>query len=260
LAVRVCWEALAPMAFDYTVFVHLVGGMNARVAERHTYPGLGRFPTSLWTVGQAFCDVYQVHVEDWAPVPELYDVVIGLYDESTGERLVARDPAGNEVGLSTLAQVRIAPDSPLAATPDHSLDYKIGDHITLLGYQLSGPLQSGKPLTVTLTWRADGSPQQDLAVFVHLLNAPSPSGGISSELLAQHDGPPRYGRYPTWAWQSGDVILDEHVLQVPTVVAENLTLVAGMYRIDSLERLPVVGSNGPVPDGLIPLSLESLQN
>jgi hypothetical protein len=256
LAVRACWEPLAPMMRDYTVFVHLVGGKNERVAERHTYPGLGRFPTSLWKEGQAFCDVYQVHVEDWAPVPELYDVVIGLYDESTGERLVARDPAGTEVGLSTPAQVRIAPESPLTEMPEHSLDYQVGDQITLLGYQLSGSLQSGEPLTVTLYWRAEGTPQGDLAVFVHLLNEPSSSGEASPELLAQHDGPPRYGRYPTWAWQSGDVIPDEHVLHVPKVVVENPTLVAGMYRIENLERLPVVGPNGPVPDGLIPLSFE----
>jgi hypothetical protein len=245
------------MTLDYIVFVHLVGGKNERIAERHTYPGLGRFPTSLWKVGQAFCDVYQVHIEDWAPVPELYDVVIGLYDESTGERLVARDPAGTEVGLSTLAQVRIAPDFPLTVMPDLSLDYRVGDQITLFGYQLSGPLQSGEPLTVTLYWRADGPPQEDLAVFVHLLNEQYSSGGHSPELLAQHDGPPRYGRYPTWAWQSGDVIPDEHVLHVPKVVVGNPALMVGMYRIDSLERLPVVGSNGPMPNGLIPLSLES---
>jgi 4-amino-4-deoxy-L-arabinose transferase-like glycosyltransferase len=257
LAVRACWEPLAPMTGDYTVFVHLVGGKNERIAERHTYPGLGRFPTSLWTVGRAFCDVYQVHIQDWAPVPELYDVVIGLFDASTGERLVARDPAGAEVGLSTIAQVRIAPEFPLTEIPYHPLDYQIGDQITLLGYQLSGPLQSGEPLTVTLYWRADGTPQGDMAVFVHLLDEPSSSGGASPELLAQHDGPPRYGRYPTWAWQSGDVVPDEHVLHVPQVVATDPTLVAGIYRIDNLERLPVVGSNGPVPDGLIPLSLQS---
>jgi 4-amino-4-deoxy-L-arabinose transferase-like glycosyltransferase len=256
LAIRACWEALAPMSSDYTVFVHLVGGKNERVAERHTYPGLGRFPTSLWKVGHAFCDVYQVHIEDWAPVPELYDVVIGLYDESTGERLVARDPAGTEVGLSTLAQVRIAPDLPLPEMPGRPLDYQVGDQITLLGYQLSGPLQSGKPLTVTLIWRADGTPQEDLIVFVHLLDGQSPSGGNSPELLAQHDGPPRYGRYPTWAWQSGDVIPDEHPLEVPELPAGHPVLVTGMYRADTLERLPIVGPDGPMPDDLIPLLLE----
>jgi hypothetical protein len=255
LAVRACWEALAPMIQDYTVFVHLVGGSNERVAERHTYPGLGRFPTSLWPVGRAFCDVYRVRVEGWAPAPELYDVVIGLYDASTGERLVARDPAGNVVGLSTLAQVRVAPEQPVSEIPEHPLDYRVGDEITLTGYRLSGVVQSGEPLTVTLYWRADEQPAGDYRTFVHLLNK---SGDGIGQLLAQHDCPPRCGRYPTSVWQMGDIVPDEHFLEVPALpVGARVHLVAGMYLPDTLERLPVLGSDGRMPDDLIPLPLKS---
>jgi hypothetical protein len=76
--------------------------------------------------------------------------------------------------------------------------------------------------------------------------------------LTQHDSPPRYGRYPTSAWQAGDVIPDEHILEVPTIPAgERVRLVVGMYHPDTLERLPVVGPNGPVLNDLIPLPLES---
>jgi len=253
LAVRACWEAVAPMTREYTVFVHLVGRENARVAERYTYPGLGRFPTSLWPVGQAFCDVYRLRVEDWAPVPELYDLVIGLYDTSTGERLVARDSAGDVVGLSMQAQVRVAPEQPLAELSGnaHPLDYCLGEQITLTGYQLSGPVQSGMLLTVTLYWRADEQPTGDYVAFVHLLDE-------AGQLLAQHDGPPRYGRYPTSAWQAGDVVPDEHVLEVPALPAgQRVRLAVGMYHPDTLERLPVLGPDGPVTDGLIALPLES---
>jgi hypothetical protein len=255
LAVRACWEALAPMIQDYTVFVHLVGGGNERVAERHTYPGLGRFPTSLWPVGRAFCDVYRVRVEGWAPVPELYDVVIGMYDASTGERLVARDPAGNVVGLSTLAQVRVASKQPVSEIPEHPLDYRVGDEITLTGYRLSGVIQSGELLTVTLYWRADEQPAGDYRAFVHLLNK---SGDGIEQLLAQHDCPPRCGRYPTSVWQMGDIVPDEHFLEVPPLPAgARVHLVAGMYLPDTLERLPVLGSDGRMPDDLIPLPLKS---
>jgi len=260
LEARACWETLAPMSKDYTVFIHLVGRNNERVAERHTYPGLGRFPTSLWPVGEAFCDVYRVPVEDWAPVPELYDLVVGLYDASTGERLVARDPAGGVVGLPTLARVRIAPEQPLSAFPGdvHPLDYRMGEQIALIGYQLSGPIQSGMPLTVTLYWRADGRVAEDYTVFVHLLSEPRRSGESPSEPLAQHDGPPRYGRYPTSAWQVGDVVPDEHVLEVPVLTAGGSAhLAVGMYLPATLERLAVTGPDGPAPDNLILLPMES---
>jgi 4-amino-4-deoxy-L-arabinose transferase-like glycosyltransferase len=252
LSVRACWEALAPMSEDYTVFIHLVGRDNARVAERYTYPGLGRFPTSLWPVGRAFCDVYRLTVEDWAPVPEMYDVVIGLYDASAGERPTARNSSGNRIRFPSLAQVRVAPEEPWSEPgPDvRPLDYKLGEQIALVGYQLSGTVRSGVPLTVTLYWSADGQPAEDYTVFVHLLEE------TTLEPLAQHDGPPRYGRYPTSAWLAGDLVPDEHVLETPALAAgQRVRLVVGMYQADTLERLQVAGPDGLVPDDLIPLPL-----
>ncbi len=251
LAVRACWEAVAPMTQDYTVFIHLVGREDARVAERYTYPGLGRFPTSLWPVGQAFCDVYRLRVEEWTPVPELYDLVVGLYDAPTGERLVTRDPAGATVGFPVLTQVRVAPEQPLAVAPQHPLDYQLGEQVALVGYDLSGPIQSNTPLTITLYWRADDHLQEDYTVFVHLLDD-------AGQKLAQHDGPPRHGRYPTPAWQPGDVIPDEHVLEVPMLPpGQQVRLVTGMYHPGTLERLPALGPDGPLSDGLIPLLTET---
>jgi hypothetical protein len=247
LEVRACWEAIAPMAQDYTVFVHLVGREDARVAERYTYPGLGRFPTSLWPIGRAFCDTYRLRVEEWTPVPELYDLVIGLYDAPTGERLNTRYPDGAAADFPMLTQVRVAPEQPLAVSPQHPLDYWLGKEIALSGVQLSTPIQSNEPLTVTLYWRADEAPQGDYVAFVHLLDD-------AGQLLAQHDSLPRYGRYPTLAWHPGDIIPDEHTLEVPELsVEQRVHLVAGMYHPDTMERLPVLGPDGPVSDGLVPL-------
>jgi|YNPNPStandDraft_1061719.scaffolds.fasta_scaffold00567_11 hypothetical protein len=249
LTVRACWEGMRGMSQDYTVFVHLVGWEEARVAERYTYPGLGRFPTSLWPVGQAFCDAYRLRVEEWAPVPERYDLLVGLYDAATGARLPVRDAAGGEVNYPVVAQVRVAPAQPLTVTPTHRLDYRLGDGIALLGYDLAGGLQAGGPLTVTLYWRAERPLGADFTAFVHLL-------GEDGQPLAQHDGPPRWGRYPTSIWQPGDVVPDEHALVVPALPStEGLRLVAGMYDPATMERLSVVGPGGPAADNLVVLSL-----
>ena len=253
LQTRVCWEALAPMTNDYTVFVHLIGRNNQRVAERHTYPGLGRFPTSLWRAGDTFCDIYRVRVEDWAPVPELYDLVVGLYDASTGERLGARDSDGTMVKFPSVGQVRVAPVHPLPEAPEQPLNYQLGEQITLTGYRLSGSVQSGSVLTITLYWRVDAPPTEDYRVFVHLIEE-----GAEKQPLAQHDGPPRYGRYPTSAWHAGELVPDEHILQLPTLPAsQNVRLLAGMYQADTLVRLSVQGPDGPLPNDLIPLSFDS---
>ncbi|MBN1180141.1 MAG: DUF2142 domain-containing protein [Anaerolineae bacterium] len=249
LEVRACWEGLAPMAQEYTVFLHLVGRDDRRVAERYTYPGLGRFPTSLWPVGAAFCDAYPVPVDDWAPVPELYDLLIGLYHAPSGERLAVRDAAGADVAFPVVAQVRVAPEQPLSIVPEQPRAYRLGDQIALLGYDLAGEVRSGATFTVTLYWRAEARPADDYTVFVHLTDA-------AGAIVAQHDGVPRTGRYPTRAWQVGDVVPDAHVLELPTLPAgEPLHLSVGMYLPATVARLPVLTFDGrPIGDAVPLLS------
>lgn len=249
LTVRACWEALTPVEKDYTVFVQLVGEGDTRIGERHTYPGLGRFPTSLWPVGQAFCDDYRVRVAPWATVPELYDGLIGLYDGDPSSPLlpvVGKD--GRPLALPVAFQVRVAPEWPLKVSPAHPLDYRLGDAVGLIGYDLSGTVAAGGTITVTLYWQADGVPPGDYRVFVHLLDG-------RGEIVTQHDGPPRWGRYPTTVWQKGDVVPDEHLLAILTPAQGPFSLAVGMYRADTLERLPVVGPTGAVPDGRILLEV-----
>lgn len=248
LTVRACWTALAPMEKDYTVVVQLVGREQNRIGERHTYPGLGRFPTSLWPVGQAFCDDYRVRIAAWAPWPELYDGLIGLYDKDPSARLSVVGEDGQPVEVPIPFRVRVAPSRPLAVTPTYPLDYRLGEAIHLTGYDLTGGVEAGDVLTVTLYWRADRAPGGDYRVFVHLLDG-------RGEMVTQHDGPPRWGRYPTWAWRRGDVVPDEHVLHLPVPASGPFSLAVGMYRPDTLERLPVTGPAGPLPEGRILLEV-----
>ncbi|HDQ72037.1 MAG TPA: DUF2142 domain-containing protein, partial [Chloroflexi bacterium] len=148
LSIRACWTALQPISQDYTVFVQVVGQENERVAERRTYPGLGRFPTSRWPVGKAFCDVYTLRLANWTPTPELYTVIIGLYDDEAEHRLPAHTPDGARLGLPIVGRVRVVPALETKISPQaHELAYRLGDHVALKGYHLSGPLQSGQTLT-----------------------------------------------------------------------------------------------------------------
>ena len=248
LTVRACWTARAPMEKDYTVVVQLVGRENIRIGERHTYPGLGRFPTSLWPVGRAFCDDYRVRVAPWAPAPELYDGRIGLYDKAPSALLPVVGEDGQAVEAPVAFRVRVAPPRPRVVTPTHPLDYRLGEAIRLVGYDLTGEVETGGVLTVTLYWHAEGAPGEDYRVFVHLLDA-------RGEMVTQHDGPPRWDHYPTWAWQRGDVVPDEHVLRIPAPTSGPFSLEVGMYRPDTLERLPVTGPDGPLPESRILLSI-----
>jgi len=147
------------MPADHMVFIQIVGRENSRVGERHTYPGLGRFPTSLWPVGNYFCDTYRFPVAAWDPAPELYDALVGRYDAETKVHLTPHNPAREEVALPVAATVRIAPQSTAEPMPEHETAYRPGENIELLAYDIPEVTRSQQPLTLTLYWRT-GSPSR----------------------------------------------------------------------------------------------------
>ena len=248
LVVKACWEALASITEDYTIYVQLLGQNYTRAGERHTYPGLGRYPTSLWTPGTAFCDVYRIAVEPWVPAPERYQVLIGLYIDDSRDQLTAFGSAGQPIIPPVVGNVSVVPETPLNVTPEYPTQYTLGESILLLGYDLSGVLQSSAPLTLTLYWQAQTTLDRDYAVFVHILDE-------TGTILAQDDGLPRAGWFSTSAWEAGDVIVDVRRLDVPEIPAgQTVRVNVGMYVPDDLTRLPVTnGTDQLLPDGIVPL-------
>jgi hypothetical protein len=254
--VTLCWEAIQAIQQDYTLFIHLLGRDNLRVGERTTYPGQGRFPTSLWPAGRAFCDAYWVPVAPWAPGPEMYGLEVGLYDAETGWRLPSESEAGQAVAPPILTLVRVLPGQPLPQ-PDQAASYELGGQIALVGYGVgrstgmgsTATLQQSETYTLTLFWKALQKPQGDYKVFAHLLDG-------TGSLVAQDDAVPRDGRYPTWAWQPDDVVPDVHQVTL-TDAAPNTGVrwAVGLYDPETNDRLPVIGPQGPVPDGAIILEM-----
>ncbi len=248
LEVKACWEALAPIATDYTVYVQLLGQNHTRGGERHTYPGLGRYPTTLWQPGQAFCDIYRLIVEPWTPAPERYQVLIGLYAGTPDSPAAVAADAGETISLPAAAWLTVAPPTPLALPGQNPVQYTLGNALALRDYTLSGEIQSGAPLTLTLYWQAQAPPPQDYTVFVHVL-------AEDGAMLAQSDGPPRQGGYPTSSWQAGDIVPDTQRLELPELQpGQTVQINVGMYAPETLARLPVFDSDGnELPNGTIPL-------
>jgi len=116
---------------------------------------------------------------------------------------------------------------------------KLGDHVTLLGYDTSPPaVRAGETLTVTLYWQSDGQLRADDHVFIHLTSQ-------EGELVVQHDGVPIQGQRPTWSWLEDEVLEDVYTLVIPETLEDGIySLSTGMYDFGTLERLPVVNSSG----------------
>jgi hypothetical protein len=118
------------------------------------------------------------------------------------------------------------------------VDAQVGDSIELLGFDVERGDQrglQGKPetLDVILYWRARASVKEDFTVFVQLLD-------IEGQLVAQHDGQPLYGYLPTSDWSLNEVTPDRHQLPLPADLPPGgYQLIAGMYTLETLDRLPV---------------------
>ena len=87
------WQALAPPAADYTVFVHLLSG-EEKLNQADSWPCSGSCPTHEWRPGQIVVDVRDITIPPGSP-PGPYRVAVGMYHGETGERLAV---AGRDDG------------------------------------------------------------------------------------------------------------------------------------------------------------------
>jgi hypothetical protein len=136
-----------------------------------------------------------------------------------------------------------------AITP---LDARFGDAVRLEGYAWQvGP----ETAEVTLRWSADALLDTDYTVFVHLVD---PEDG--DRLIAQGDGPPLGGRWPTSLWWPAVALDDLHTISLPldlrasrpSGLAETYDLLVGLYD-------PVTGDRLLLPDGSDAVRLTGLE-
>ncbi|MFQ5436270.1 MAG: glycosyltransferase family 39 protein, partial [Anaerolineae bacterium] len=82
------WEAVEPMARNWSVFVHLIDPvLGVPIAQRDMYPGQGLRPTTFLRPGEKVTNVYRLTIPETAVAPANLLVSVGVYDFATGERL-----------------------------------------------------------------------------------------------------------------------------------------------------------------------------
>lgn len=95
----------------------------------------------------------------------------------------------------------------------------------------SSVMQQDNQLQVELEWGVAAPLDQDYQVFVQLIptNSPQP--------VASGDDAPYGGRIPTSYWQSGELIVDPHVVNLAGVPSGQYILNVGFYVLETFERL-----------------------
>jgi hypothetical protein len=92
LTLTLTWQAVQPIAEDYTVFVHVLTPSDAKAAQRDSHPCDGECPTDSWLPGEIIVDRHELTLAPEA-LPGPYRLAVGLYLLHTGERaaVVGRD-------------------------------------------------------------------------------------------------------------------------------------------------------------------------
>ena len=240
MEVTLYWQALAQTDQNLVVFVHLLSEVGTMIAQRDTYPGLGKYPTAVWDPGVVFADTYRMHVPETAYTPDVGYVQAGLYLPD-GPRLTTSD------GSDTLrlATVEVQPRPGECPNP---LDANFGDQAALVGYTLDRRVAwPGETIRLTLYWRALAPMETNYSVFAHVL-------GVENQVWASNDGWPAGGNGPTSLWKPGQVIEDVRDLTIGlTTPPDFYDIEIGMYA-SGKGRLPVLAEDGHRLDNRVLLS------
>ena len=245
LRVTFYWEVLDQPDEDYVFFVQVFGRGGAKIGWRDTHPGLGRYPTSRWQPGEVIADTVPVPLSEDAAAPAALRLDIGFYLPN-GTRLSSAD------GRTTLSlgPVRLAAREP-ASPVGVPLNYRLGEGIRLVTWEPAwdGPVHPGDTLRFTLYWACDVPPGRPLNVFVHLIGEEGPP-------VAQGDGPPMEGDYPTDLWAVGDIVADPRAVVLPADLPPGrYALLVGLYSLETGERLPAFDTSGArFPSDAVPLT------
>lgn len=88
------WQAAAPVAVDFTVFVQLVDpANNTIITQGDSKPQDGFYPTLYWQSGETIVDRHTFSLPADLP-PGAYDILVGFYEAENGQRLQVLDEAG----------------------------------------------------------------------------------------------------------------------------------------------------------------------
>jgi 4-amino-4-deoxy-L-arabinose transferase-like glycosyltransferase len=247
LEVMLTWQAEAPTAADWSVFIHVTDADEIIVAQRDTYPGLGALATSDLKPGYAWRDRTVIGIPETAYAPDEATVYAGFYNLQTGERMWID---GGEATLVELTGVSIA--APADAEVPNPVSFNFDDQMRLVGYQMSArTLTPGETLTLDLYWRGVQPMGIDYTVFTHII---SPDTTIYGQL----DSQPQGGSAPTSGWQVDELVEDQYQLTVREDTPPGVYQVEiGVYWVDeegNIERLEHITEDGRRADNFILLS------
>jgi hypothetical protein len=178
----------------------------------------------------------------------LYTVSLVFFDDNWGtlRPVFPPDAPRRAAAIGPLLIAPAADLPPPSFRPPTVLNDQLGGQLSLVG--TDPPQVTDQGLSLALYWQTAQPVPRDYSVFVQLLD---PAG----QVVAQADGYPWGGRLPTSAWPTGQLIRDPYRLTWPRPLPPGTyRLIAGMYLLQTMQRLPVAGPTGQPIGSAIPLA------
>jgi len=214
-ALTLWWQAVDTPDEDHVARFRLLDSRKEAVWEE-AQPIVSGHATSSWQPGEINRSIYRLAIPA--------DLAGGQY------HLLA----GTDERLISLASLDVTPREHRYDLPamQQSLNIPYDEGITLLGYDLQIPaVQAGRTVTVTLYWQTVQQLDVSYKVSLQLL---SPDLSI----VAQDDSIPAHWTYPTTAWLPGEIIVDEHMLEIaPEAATGSHSLITVLYDEQSGQRI-----------------------
>ena len=181
---------------NWSVFVHVVNEWDIILAQADFTPGYGAIPTAELQTSVCWHESYAITVQAGAVSENSQlDVLIGLYDAQSGERMrISNDPEETRYRVTSV-QLKVG---------DALQKFVFADAIRIADYDLSAAtVAPGDDLILTINWGMLKNLDTDYTVFVQILD-PRTAHKIAASDLKRETG----------VWQPGEIIEDIHHLMI----------------------------------------------
>jgi hypothetical protein len=207
--------------------------------------------TPYWEPGETIVERYDFRAPFTLDAGE-YPLKLGLRNLSQGGDNVpfADGSTTLDLGMITIAAdfaAEPATQEELLADIDHTaglVQAAANANGQWRGAVWNEPLvvHAGDDVHVRLTWNVLSHPDDNLKVFVHLTDA-------ANHVIAQQDGPPLGGSFPTYLWFSkwvpGQTVIDPYRLHIPADAPPGeYRIEVGMYGFMTFQRAPFYDPEG----------------
>lgn len=246
LEIMLTWESMRQIGHEYLASVQLQTQDYDRISSNDNYLLRWVYPTTIWDNNLPVTTSHQLQLPDDLE-SGAYQVTAGLSYASYPLISAESDTqaiVGNRVTVGWLKVPQTEPTIPESAYEVEEMTIDDLFQLSHIEFAESGDGQ----LLAQLHWQSIvHRPNIDATIFVHIVDS-------NNQIVAQSDSRPLGGQYPTFIWDTGEIVRTDHVFNFSDFDnLDDYTVRVGMYIFPGPQNLPANYQDQPFTDGLVTL-------